>query len=159
MSLFRSLCGDYDLFWTSLIYILNLDAGEWSCFVFRLGWMAGRSALTIPTCDQLPIWHRLKPALSWPVVSDDCLSQVIEYMPASSLCLTSVPSPACHWASQQPVAKPALTSLHTRSPGYGARVCPYEPTHEITWDTEFEPALTSLRTRSPGHGASFPFPE
>ena len=120
-------------FGLSLIYILNLDAGWLSCVVFRLGWTAGRSALTIPTCDRLPIWHLLKPALSWPAVSDDCLSQDVVYMPASSLCLTSVPSPACHWASQQPVAKPALTSRHTRSPGHGARACPYEPAHDITW--------------------------
>jgi len=112
---------------------VNLDAGELSCFVFRLGWTAGRSALTIPTCDQSPIWHLIKPALSWPAVSDDCLSQDVVYMPGSSLCLTSVPSPACHRASQQPVAQPALTSLPTRSPGHGARVCPYKSTHEITW--------------------------
>ena len=47
---------------------LNLGAGWLSCFVFRLGWTAGRRALTIPTCDLLPIWHQLKPALSWPAV-------------------------------------------------------------------------------------------
>ena len=110
-----------------------------SCFVFRLGWTAGRSALTIPTCDPLPIWHLLKPALSWPAVSDDCLTQDIVRMPASSLCPTSVPSPACHRASPQLVAKPALTSPHTRSPGHGAQACPYEPSHKITWTRSFFP--------------------
>ena len=125
----------------SLIYILYLDAGEWSYFVFRLGWTAGRSALTIPTCVQSPIWHRLKPALSWSAVSDDCLSLDV----ATCLLLHS----AWHRCPAQPAPEPAnslspnltlrafsrdhldteLTSLFTRSPGHRA----YESAHEITW--------------------------
>ena len=137
----------------SFIYILYMDAGVSSYFVFRLGWTAGRSVLTIPTCVQSSIRHRLKLALSWPAVSDDCLSRRCVHD-----CFFALPdflaSLACHRASQQPVAKPDLTSFITRSPWYGA----YEPSHKITWTQSLRAfsqdhlvkEFTNLLTRSSG---------
>ena len=103
-----SKCGDCDFF-PSFIYIF--DAGWFSCLVFRLGWTAGRSALTIPTCGWSSIWHQLKPALSWAPVSDDCLSSLLH----ACLLLRSAWDQCPAQCPTEPASSPS-PSLSSRAP-------------------------------------------